>query len=211
MGAAATLLELQSETHEDWALAVLEEPLALLSDHAHCELGAAATAQSLITRRPDSRRLVDSMAQLASEEMRHFRRVHALLLELGGQLGPTRANPYAAGLAQRVDRRAPEALLERLIVAAFIERRSHERFELLARVAERSHPPLARLFGELGPAERAHARLFTDLGEALFPGADHGALLRLWAQREAACLEALPFEARLHSGPPSPRPISAPA
>ncbi|MFT7542728.1 MAG: tRNA isopentenyl-2-thiomethyl-A-37 hydroxylase MiaE, partial [Gammaproteobacteria bacterium] len=44
-----------------WAELALEQPQALLSDHAHCELGAAASAQSMLLRRPGDARLVESM------------------------------------------------------------------------------------------------------------------------------------------------------
>ena len=54
--------ELGWTTPAAWARAALAEPLALLSDHAHCELGAAAAAQRWILRRPGDAELVASGA-----------------------------------------------------------------------------------------------------------------------------------------------------
>jgi len=95
------------ETPAAWAEHAAAEPLALLSDHAYCELGAAASVQAMIARRPGDAQLVDRLAALALEELRHFRQVHRLLLELGGELLPLRANAYVAGLtrAARASRR----------------------------------------------------------------------------------------------------------
>lgn len=50
-----------------WLEVALSDPLALLSDHAHCEKKAAASAIGLIARYPEASRLVDAMAELARE------------------------------------------------------------------------------------------------------------------------------------------------
>jgi tRNA-(ms[2]io[6]A)-hydroxylase len=189
-----------------WAEGVLAEPDALLSDHAHCELGAASTAQTLIARHPDLSPLVDALAALASEELRHFRRVHRLIRRRGSALAPVRRNAYAEGLvrAVNVERAAHpvrERLLDRLLVSALIERRSLERFELLA-ASPAAPPELARLYADLGPSEAGHATLFVDLATELFPGEDVGARLARWAVVEAELVRALPFAPAVHSGPP---------
>ena len=89
-------LELGWATPRAWAEAALAEPLALLSDHAYCELGAAAAAQGLIARRPGDVELVERLGAHASDELRHFRQVHRpgffhaqfqILLDLGVVLG----------------------------------------------------------------------------------------------------------------------------
>jgi tRNA-(ms[2]io[6]A)-hydroxylase len=183
-----------------WAQQALENPLELLIDHAHCELGAASTAQGLIARHPDIDPLVDRFAALASEELRHFRRVHRLLRERGGVLRAPGTNAYAGGLVRAIDRTAPDALCDRLIVSGLIERRSLERFELLAEAAEDAE--MARMFEELGPSEMGHALMFVDLARVLFPAVDVEARLARWTEFEADLISGLPFAARVHSGPP---------
>lgn len=193
--------ELAWRTPRAWAEAALEEPLALLSDHAYCELGAAAAAQGLLARKPDDARLVERLAAHAAEELRHFRHVHRALVELGGVLQPVRTNPYAEGLLAQVER-GPRLLLERLLVFALIERRSLERFELLAEVAEERGSPLAALYAELAPSEAGHAALFLELARERAAAADLVPRLACWLEREAMLIRALPPGPRIHSGPP---------
>jgi len=128
--------------------------------------------------------------------------VHRLLVELGGALEPPRRNAYAEGLLARVER---GSLLDRLLVFALIERRSLERFELLAAVArERGGPlaPLAELYAELAPSEAGHAALFVELARATAGAEDVAPRLARWCAREAELAAAQPFAPRIHSGPP---------
>ena len=48
-------------TPVEWVALVERSPLALLADHAHCELKAATTAQSLIAKNPEHRTLVHAL------------------------------------------------------------------------------------------------------------------------------------------------------
>ena len=194
-------LELGWATPRAWAEAALAAPLALLSDHAYCELGAAAAAQGLLGRRPEDSGLVERQAAHATEELRHFRQVHRVLVELGGALGPVRTNPYAEGLLARVER-GPTNLVDRLLVFALIERRSLERFELLAAAAVERASGLAALYTELAPSEAGPAALFHELARERCPAAELEPRLARWVEREARLVAELPFAARIHSGPP---------
>lgn len=203
--------ELGWTTPRAWAEAALEQPLALLSDHAYCELGAAAAAQGLLARRPADSALVERLGAHASEELRHFRQVHRLLVELGGVLGPVRTNPYAEGLLAAVERGA-RGLVDRLLVFGLIERRSLERFELLVEVGGERASPLAALYAELAPSEAGHAALFLELARERTSAAELEARLARWVEREAVLLAGLAFAARIHSGPPAvPAPRTAEA
>ena len=212
-------LELDWRTPRAWAERALDDPLALLSDHAHCELGAAAASQGLITRRPENAKLVDRLSALAAEEMRHFRRVHRLLIRRGGRLEAPRRNDYVEGLLRKIDRvpdagsdSPPDPLLDRLLIAALIEKRSHERFELLAEVAEErgaadpGFAELGRLYTELGPSEAGHATLFVELAEEACGERAVALRLALWVARESDLARSLPFSRRIHGGPPHPQP-----
>jgi len=193
-------VELSWRTPAVWARRALAETDALLSDHAHCELGAAAAAQGFVARAVADAELVERMAALAVEELRHFRRVH-LLRERGGVLEPVRRNPYVEGLfrAARRDAGAGLGLLDRLLVAALVEARSLERFTLLA---EHADGTLAALFRELGPSEAGHAALFFELARDRFPRRSVDQRLAVLARREGALLAGLAFAPRIHSGPP---------
>lgn len=194
--------ELAWATPPEWAGAALADPLALLSDHAHCELGAAAAAQGMLARKPEASELVERLSAHALDELRHFKQVHRLLRDLGGTLEPVRVNPYAEALMTRCER-GERNLLDRLLVAAVIERRSLERFELLAGAAEARQPALAGLYRELAPSEAGHAALFVELARDLHPREDVPGRLARWVAFEAAAIRALAFAPRIHSGPVS--------
>lgn len=190
------------DTPPAWGEAALQDPLALLSDHAHCEMGATVSAQGMIARYPERARLVERMGALAIEELRHFGQVHRLIVGLGGVLEPIRTNRYAEALL-RATRKGGEALLDRLLVSAVIERRSLERFELLAVAARQDHPELARLYLELGPSEAGHAALFIELAKSFYADGEVDRRLAYLLEMEANVIRELPCGSRIHSGPPS--------
>jgi tRNA-(ms[2]io[6]A)-hydroxylase len=192
------VLELRYATPAAWADRVLAEPLALLSDHAHCELRAASSAQGLITRNPANPDLVDRLSRLALEEMRHFRQVVALLRDLGGELRYAEANPYMEGLATGSRPTRGSVLLDRLLVSGLVELRSLERFELLAERAQ--DPRLRALYAELGPSEAGHATLFSRLARELFPENRARARAEHLCELEGRLVEGLAFAPRMHSG-----------
>ncbi len=182
-----------------WGRAAAAEPLALLADHAHCELQAAVACQSLIARYPDRPRLVDAAAEVAREELEHFQRVVALLRELGGELPSAGPNPYAEGLRKASGPTRTSGLLDRLLLAAVIEARSCERFGLLAEGAE--DPVLRGLYGELTPDETRHQGLFLELARTEVGEEPTRARLELLLAAEAELVAGLPFAPRMHSGP----------
>jgi len=95
--------------------------------------------------------------------------------------------------------REPERLLDSLLVAAFIEARSHERLQLLAEgFAAAGEAELAFFYGALAAAEDRHAEIFLELGRVLVPAADFQARLHALAQREAEIIGALPHAPRVH-------------
>jgi tRNA-(ms[2]io[6]A)-hydroxylase len=215
---ALAATELRWATPAGWAGGLLEHARELLSDHAHCELQAAIAAQSLLAKNPDRRRAVERLSATAIEEMRHFRRVHALLGELGGTLGPALPNAYAEGLRRAAARTArglegASRYLDRLLVAHLIELRSAERFGLLAAApwSDAGVPDaVPELFADLLESERGHARLFVELAAEGFGEERALARLDVLATEEAEVLRALPFGPRVHSGPPAGPPGGAP-
>ncbi|TAJ20604.1 MAG: tRNA-(ms[2]io[6]A)-hydroxylase [Planctomycetota bacterium] len=194
------LIALRWSTGADWADLVLADPLALLDDHAHCELGAAAAAQSFLSRHPSIDRVAEKLSATAIEELRHFREVHEVLRSLGGCLSSRAPNAYVEALhaAVRATRaRDGDPLIDRLLVSALIERRSLERFELLA---ARASGALRELYARLVPSELGHAALFVHLcfeirGEA----ATVGRLARI-QELEAEVARAQSRGPRIHSG-----------
>jgi tRNA-(ms[2]io[6]A)-hydroxylase len=216
---AGGLIALAWRTPAAWVESACSDAGALLSDHAHCELRAAASAQGLIERNPGRTRMVRHLAALAEEELGHFRRVLAVLARRGSTLQPAGANPYVeALLAAARETRATRAtyadharfnggrealLLDRLLAAGLIEARSRERFGLLA--ARAPDAELRRLYAELLPSEERHARLFAALA-AEVAGADRAReRLGELADLEAVAARAQARGPRVHSGVASQR------
>jgi tRNA 2-(methylsulfanyl)-N6-isopentenyladenosine37 hydroxylase len=189
--------ELRSETDPDWVRRIEERPLDLLSDHAHNELKAASTAQAWLLKKPQDETLVLELAKLAAEEMEHFDRVVRLLYGRGGTLQPVENNLYADRLLKGSAKNRKDVYLDRMIVAALIEARSCERFELLAEHLEDAE--LAQLYRDLIPCEVGHNELFIDLTRRAFPESADGRIEELF-ELEAEVLAELPFAYRMHSG-----------
>lgn len=129
---------------------------------------AASNALSLAARWTSYPRLVDALAALAEEELRHFRAVLAELSRRGIALGKPEVDVYAAELRKAASRRARHsedaALVDRLLVGALIEARSCERFRLLSpALSSRGEGGLAAFYDELFAAEARHYTTFVDL------------------------------------------------
>ena len=183
-----------------WLATALAEPDRLLDDHAQCELKAAVNALALMARHPENEALVRALSGLAMEETRHYRQVRKALLRRGGRLTRPLRSPYLTGLsAQR--RGGEAALLEELAIAAVVEARSCERFELLeAGFATAGESELAALYARLIRSERGHAARFIALARAAYPPAEVRAELEHRCQLEARTLEQLASSPRMHGG-----------
>ena len=189
---------LEWATPPEWVERVQRDLPALLSDHAHCELKAAATAQALVAKNTGDRTLVEQLSLMASEELDHFQRVIRELYARGAMLGPQEPSPYAQELRSRSAATRSSLLLDRLLLAQLIEARSLERFQLLAEhLADRE---LAALYRDLLVSEAGHRALFGRLARGLFPAPDvERRQAQLWAL-EGEILAVLPFAHRVHSG-----------
>ena len=197
----SSVFGLEYETPPEWVARVEREPLALLSDHAHCELRAAASAQALIVRNPRRTAFVAEMLELAQEELAHFGQVTRALAARGGTLDHKSPNPYADQLLSRSVADRGDAFLDRLLIAGLIEARSLERFHLLA--THLRDADLAQLYRGLLPSESRHHTLFLDCAREVFgPQRAEQRWVRLRAL-EAEIVAALPWAARIHSGPPA--------
>lgn len=195
--------KLDHATPAEWVERVERDTLALLSDHAHCELKAAASAQALISKNPARAELVERLTEIALEELAHFKLVLDELRARSGSLAPQRANPYAEDLlaSSFTDRR--DALLDRLLLSSLIEARSLERFHLLStHLADRA---LAEFYRSLMASEAAHQATFVRLAEALFPAQVVRTRLTELRAREGRIVAGLAFAPAVHSGL-SPRP-----
>ena len=90
-------LPLRWSTPGAWAEQVLEQPLALLNDHAHLEKKAAVNALDLLNRWPapsPPEDWVQVMTTVARDEVEHLAVVARILARRGGQpAAPSRPTP----------------------------------------------------------------------------------------------------------------------
>ena len=161
---------LLSSTHPRWFAKSSADVPTLMSDHLHCERKAAENALSLVRRYPHRGTSIAQLSRLAHEETSHVVQVAALMARRGWVPRSDTPNHYARALLSEVRGREPERLLDALLVAAFIEARSHERLTLLARgFTEQGDAELADFYAALGSAEERHAEIFLELAEPLVP------------------------------------------
>ncbi len=163
------MLCLTVPTDPAWASNALRDEAALLIDHAHCEIKAASNALSLAGRHSNDLALTQALADIAREEIAHFKRVVSLLATRGLALGPATVDAYAAELRRAASQLASNAnssaLVDRLLVGALIEARSCERFKLLAEATagNTANADLHDFWNELFATEARHYRTFVDL------------------------------------------------
>lgn len=186
------------KTPELWLQQAKDHLDIILVDHANCEKKAAATALNLMFRYVDRPELLQKMSRLAREELRHFEQVHAIIRARGMAYPHLSASRYAEGLRRYVRKNEPQRLLDMMIVGAFIEARSCERFAALAPLLDTE---LADFYNSLLKSEARHFRDYLKLGlqyadEPLEPR------IAFFAAAEADLIQSPDPELRFHSGLP---------
>lgn len=177
------------------------EPTALplmLVDHANCEKKAASTALAMLFRYEEHELLSERLSRLAREELRHFEQVRRHMRLRGIDWRRVPASRYAAGLAETLRKSEPGRLIDRLIVGAFIEARSCERFALLT---PRLDDELGRFYAGLLAAEARHFRHYLDLAQR-FAGDELEPRIAAIREVENRLATEPDTELRFHSGPP---------
>jgi tRNA-(ms[2]io[6]A)-hydroxylase len=154
------MLGLKLPTDPRWVNIAEKNISEILIDHAHCELKAASTANSLIMSFPEYPDLVNEMVALSKEEMSHFKMVHEKLLKRNIKLGRDRKDLYVHNLVKFFPKGGSRTtqLIHRLLYAALIEARSCERFRLLSENIK--DPELAKFYRDLLASEASHYALF---------------------------------------------------
>ena len=189
---------LPCETPDSWIQAALNYPEELLIDHANCEKKAASTALNLIYRYIDNMDLLNKMSRLAREELRHFEQVIAIMKKRGVEYRVLSASRYAVGLRSKVRTHEPGKLVDTLIVGAFIEARSCERF---AKLAPHLDEELQSFYLSLLKSESRHYKDYLTLAEKAANGADITPRVELFRELEQELIESPDEQFRFHSGP----------
>jgi len=184
-------------TPQAWFRQAAEHLPTLLIDHANCEKKAAGTALGLLYRYVDKPELLQRLARLAREELRHFEQVHVLMLARGIAYVHLTPSRYAAGLMQCVRQREPFRLADTLLMGAVVEARSCERFAGLAAVVPED---LASFYRGLLAAEARHFRHYLQLAGA-HASEPVGAKLEELLAADRRLVTEPDDQFRFHSGP----------
>lgn len=193
----AELLDfLHCETPDNWINQALEHPSELLIDHANCEKKAASTALNLMFRYTDKPDLLQKMSRLAREELRHFEQVTAIMNKRGIAYRNLSASQYAQRLRQHVRTTEPGRLVDTLIVGAFIEARSCERF---AKLAPNLDPELGDFYRSLLKSEARHYQDYLKLARQYAVG-PIDERIAFFGCAEALAVVQPDDEFRFHSG-----------
>jgi len=123
---------LGSATPPAWVEAALQNQDLLLLDHKNCEYKAASNAINLMAKYQESEALILAMARLAREELAHHEQVMKIMKRRGIGLRPLTPSRYAMGLRRLCRRTEPGMMIDILLISAFIEARSCERFGAIA-------------------------------------------------------------------------------
>jgi tRNA-(ms[2]io[6]A)-hydroxylase len=184
------------DSSEAWLSKVLDNFDEFLIDHAANERKASAMALSMVAHYPDKALLLETMVDLALEELNHYRQVIRIMVSRDLIPGADEKDLYVNQIIKRIRRGSREYFLDRLLSASVIEARGTERFHL---IGERiSDGKLATFYKTLARSEQNHHELFQKLAATYFEPEEINSRWNEWLQIEADIILELPIRARLH-------------
>lgn len=191
---------LGARTTQAWVDAALADLPLIIQDHANCEKKAAGTAMNLIFRYEFSYDLQRKLAQLIREEMLHYEQVLGIMNERGQAWKYLSAGRYAKGMLKHKRTYEPAAMVDVLIIGAFIEARSCERFATLAEVINDER--LAKYYRYLLKSESRHFEDYLALAQSLAEDSIDERVA-FFKEVEAELISSPDAELRFHSGNPA--------
>jgi tRNA 2-(methylsulfanyl)-N6-isopentenyladenosine37 hydroxylase len=187
---------LRYATPPAWTEAVMADFDAFLRDHAAAEKKASGMAISMLSHYPDRVALVAAMAELAVEELTHYREVVKWIHRRGLLTAADRKDHYVLALRDAIRSGSEVYLLDRLLTASIIEARGAERFALVA--AALPTGALKKFYLSIARSEERHYELFLNLAGRYL---DARVIAARWDELldiEAGIVAALPIRAALH-------------
>jgi tRNA-(ms[2]io[6]A)-hydroxylase len=187
-------------TPKAWVKAARAQQELLLVDHANCEKKAAATALNLMFRYGERiPELQEALSKVAREELRHFEQVTRIMRARDIRYKPLTAARYAEGLRRHLRKKGQEQLTDLLVIGAFIEARSCERFGSLIPVLDEE---LAAFYQALHTVEARHFRLYLGMA-AKYGAGDVAERIEVFRPVEAELISSEDKLFRFHSGRPA--------
>ena len=161
----------------------------------------AAMAQALNVKEsiPFAREIVEKMVRLVKEELLHFEQVLGLIRSRDIKYQELSASRYARSLIKHVRTFEPATQIDKLIIGAYIEARSCERF---AKLAPHLDDELKHFYTRLLKSEARHFRDYLSLAQRI-AGEDISERVSYIGGVEAESICSVDKEFRFHSGKPS--------
>jgi tRNA-(ms[2]io[6]A)-hydroxylase len=153
-------------------------------------------AISMLSHYPDRTELVSAMADLAIEELTHYREVVKWIHQRGLTITPDQKDPYVVAFRTSIRQGREVYLLDRLLTASIIEARGAERFALVAAALDAG--PLKKFYQSIARSEERHFELFLELAKKYL---EPDMVDQRWDELldiEAALVASLPIRAALH-------------
>lgn len=191
---------LACRTPQAWIDAALADQETLLIDHKNCEFKAASTALSLMAKYSTYVDLLNAMSRLAREELVHHEQVLRIMKRRKIGLRPVSAARYASGLRKIVRTHEPHKLVDTLVIGAFIEARSCERFEALVPHLDEE---LGKFYFGLLKSEARHFQGYLKLAYQYGDAQDVDRAVERVRALEQELIESPDTEFRFHSGVPT--------
>lgn len=190
---------LGARTTQSWVNAAIANLPLIIQDHANCEKKAAGTAMNMMFRYEFSYDLQCKLAQLIREEMLHYEQVLGIMNNRGQDWEYLSAGRYAKGMLKHKRTYEPAAMIDILIIGAFIEARSCERFAALAEVINDER--LAKYYRYLLKSESRHFEDYLALAQSLSEDSIDERVA-FFKEVEAELISSPDTELRFHSGAP---------
>ena len=152
-----------------WTTKVLAHLSDVLVDHAHLERKAATSAINL-QKYSLLQSKVGELTAIAIEELQHFQLVLELLQQRGVPFTGARPSLWISGLMRSARHGQKFQAIDHLICAAFIEARSCEKFQILARELRGTEPHLATFYASLVESEGNHYASYLRMARSVDDG-----------------------------------------
>ncbi|MBU2872305.1 tRNA isopentenyl-2-thiomethyl-A-37 hydroxylase MiaE [Colwellia sp. E2M01] len=142
--------------------------------------------------------MVDKMVLLIREELHHFYQVLEIIEENNIPYDPIPAARYAKGMLKGVRTYEPEALIDKLIIGAYIEARSCERF---AKIAPHLDEKIGKFYISLLRSEARHYQDYLTLAQDI-SAVDISDRITFFGEKEADLITSPDKDFKFHSGTP---------
>jgi len=172
--------------------------LASLANKNNLSKAIVAKNSTSQDKAPYSQDLIDKMVLLIKEELHHFYQVLEIMIKRDIPFEGLTAGRYAKGMLKHVKTFEPDALVDKLIIGAYIEARSCERF---AKLAPHLDDDLNKFYASLLRSEARHYQDYLELARQV-AGKDISERVAYFANVEADLITSPDEDFKFHSGSP---------